>query len=52
MKLVRKSSTEDIIITVPRQYANKWVEWLEGHMKLRKASDDSEGAIINIRRTW
>tara|TARA_R100000234_G_scaffold103328_1_gene72771 strand:+ start:538 stop:687 length:150 start_codon:yes stop_codon:yes gene_type:complete len=49
MKLERKSSTEDIIITVPRKYAHQWVKWLEDHMK---SWDDCENTIINIRREW
>ena len=30
MKIERKSkSTEDIIITVPKQYADNWIQWFE-----------------------
>ncbi len=49
MKLERKNkSTEDIIITVPRQYANNWIEWF----KAMQEDKEEKNTIINIRRTW
>jgi len=49
MKIERKSkSTEDIIITVPRQYANNWIKWFEAMQQ----DKEERNTIINIRRTW
>ena len=49
MKIERKSKpTEDIIITVPRQYANNWIQWF----KAMQDDKEEKNTIINIRRTW
>ena len=45
MKLERKSSTADIIITVPRQFADDWIAWLKSTQ-----AGSRKNNIINIRR--